>query len=69
MNISATEFNRAASSYINESLRAPVIIERNGKPTAAIIDYALFERLEDAILLEMAIERDKEGSYLVAGAK
>ena len=66
MNISATKFNKNTGEIIDQALREPVIIEKQGRPTVAVIDYEYFVKLEDSYWGKAATEVESNAQWLSA---
>ncbi len=66
MYISATMLNKNPGKMIDEALRKPVIIRKQGKPTVALIDYEYFILLEDVYWGKTASEIEKNPEWLTA---
>ena len=47
MNISATELNKNPGKIIDQALREPIVINKQGRPTVVLVDYEYFTKLED----------------------
>lgn len=62
MNISATALNKRPGTYLEEAIKAPVIIEKSGRPTVVMVSYERYEQLENAYWGELATRADKEKS-------
>lgn len=58
----ATELNKHPGKYINQAIKAPVIIERSGHPVVVMVSYEHYIQLEDAYWGELATVADKEKS-------
>jgi antitoxin Phd len=65
----STEAKQNFGQLMDAAQRAPVLIEKNGRPAAVILSYEDFrhiEALEDAYWGERAREADERGDYLSA---
>ena len=60
MKMSIKELSRKLSATIKEARKMPVVITNNDYPVVAIIDYALYEKVEKALVLQK--ERDNEAA-------
>ncbi len=65
MKTTATELNKHPGTFINQSLKEPVIIERSGRPVAVMVSYERYMMLEDAYWGELATAADKEESLSI----
>lgn len=69
-NISATEAKTRFGEILMNSMRAPVVINKNKKNVAALISIYEYEHLkelaemEDEILGQMAVQAEKQGHYI-----
>jgi prevent-host-death family protein len=69
--LNATKAKTHFGEVLMNSIKEPIIIEKNGRKVSAIISYETFQQLEeyeaseDAILGKLALEAEEEG-YLTA---
>lgn len=64
MHISATELNKKLGQYLETSIGEPVIIEKNGRPSAVLLSFKRFTELEDTYWGEAALKADKDAIYM-----
>ena len=64
MHISATELNKRPGTYLDKALRAPVIVEKSGRPSIVLISYDRFIELENFFWGEAAKEVEKDPKFL-----
>lgn len=62
MKATATELNKHPGKYLNQAIKAPVIILKSGHPVAVLVSFERYEQLEDAYFGESALTADKEKS-------
>ena len=64
MHITTTNLKNRLEQYLEASIKEPVIIEKNGRPTSVIISYEAFQQfltLEDKLWALRALEAEKKG--------
>ena len=62
--VSATELNIHTGQVLQQAIRAPIIIEKTGRPTAVVLSYDYFIELEDSFFGKIAEDREKDASWL-----
>lgn len=62
MQANATELNKHPEKYLNQAIKAPVIIRRSGRPVVVMVSYERYVQLEDAYWGELARVADRKKS-------
>ncbi|MCC8368694.1 MAG: type II toxin-antitoxin system Phd/YefM family antitoxin [Rickettsia endosymbiont of Oxypoda opaca] len=66
MNISATELNKNPGKIIDQALREPIIVNKQGRPTVVLVDYKYFIKLEDDYWGKAATNIEQQPQWLSA---